>query len=100
MDHKEKLKQERIIWKKRIADLESSGLTVAQYAKAHEISVHQFYYWKAKFNKSKVNLPPIVQHSQSPKQLIKVVAPVKQDHKLPDPNWLANFIKAFYEVAQ
>lgn len=49
MDHKEKQKVERALRKKRISELNASNLSVTQYAKINELSVHQIYYWKAKF---------------------------------------------------
>jgi len=48
MDHNEKKKEERALWKNRITDLNTSGLTVTQYAKTNDLSVHQIYYWKAR----------------------------------------------------
>jgi transposase-like protein len=37
------------VWRERIADLRSSGMTVAAWALAHDVSEHRTYYWVRKF---------------------------------------------------
>ena len=37
------------VWRERIADLRSSGMTVAAWAAAHGVSEHRIYYWARKF---------------------------------------------------
>ena len=36
-------------WRERISDLRSSGMTVAAWAAAHEVSDYRTYYWARKF---------------------------------------------------
>lgn len=92
MDHQEKIIKERKVWEKRILEFESSGSTVAEFAKVHGISVHQFYYWRNKFLKPKA-LP-----AAKTQNLIKVITSNDKNLTLPDPVWLASFIKALNEV--
>lgn len=98
MDHQEKLIKERKVWEKRLLEFESSGASVAEFAKAHGFSVHRFYYWKNKFLKPKA--PPAATPASAVKSqnLIKVIPPKDKNSSLPDPLWLASFIKALYEV--
>jgi hypothetical protein len=86
------------IWKKRISDFEASGMTIADFSRTHGFSVHQYYYWKNKIikNQSKSVPAPIPQAPQSP--LIKVVHQPLPISSLPDPVWLASFIKALHET--
>jgi|GEM_PF-6638519 len=91
MDHKD----EHWLWKKRISDFNASGLTVTQYAKANDLSVHQIYYWKTKFVEKPITLPtPELKSS-----VIKVISerPSKSS-TLPDPKWIAELIRALHEV--
>ena len=37
------------VWRERIVDLRSSGMTVAAWAAAHDVSEHRTYYWASKF---------------------------------------------------
>ena len=37
------------VWRDRITDLRSSGMTVAAWAAAHDVSEHRTYYWARKF---------------------------------------------------
>ena len=97
MDHQEKLQIERKVWEKRVSEFQSSGVSVADFAKAHGFSVHQFYYWKNKFAKPEV-APTAKAAPAKPQNLIKVITPQYKSSSLPDPVWLASFIKAFYEV--
>lgn len=92
MDH-----QEPLIWQKRITEYETSGVTAAEFAKAHNLSVHQFYYWKNKLTKSEVIPGPNPKASDT-KNLIKVIPVIPSSQNLPDPQWLASFIKALYEI--
>jgi hypothetical protein len=97
MDHQDKLLRERNVWEKRVQGFESSGISVAEFAKAQGFSVHQFYYWKNKFAKPEVT-PKAKAAPAKPQNLIKVITPQDKSSSLPDPVWLASFIKAFYEV--
>lgn len=92
MTHQEKLEHDRRLWKKKVEEYKASGLTATDFAKANNISVHQFHYWKDKFGgKSKTSSP---QPSKS-SPLIKVIpSPKLQSKQLPDPQWLADLIKA------
>jgi len=36
------------VWRERIADLRSSGMTVPAWATAHQVSEYQVYYWVRK----------------------------------------------------
>ena len=97
MDHKEKQREERALWKKRINDLNTSSVTVTQYAKANELSVHQIYYWKAKFKDRSRNPPSLKAAEES--SVIKVIPRLPaRSSKLPDPKWVAELIKAIHEV--
>jgi transposase-like protein len=90
---------EKQIWKKRILDFEASGVTIAEFSKTHGFSVHQYYYWKNKIikrNKVTTAPPPTSPGLQS--QLIKVIPEQRRPSKIPDPVWLANFIKALHEA--
>ena len=86
------------IWKKRISDFESSGMTIADFSRTHGFSLQQYYYWRNKIikNEAKLASVPTPQASQSP--LIKVIPQPLPISSLPDPVWLANFIKALHEV--
>ena len=97
MDHQEKLLRERKVWEKRVLDFDTSAVSVAEFAKTHGFSVHQFYYWKNKFAKPEVT-PTVKAAPAKPQNLIKVIAPQSKSSSLPDPVWLASFIKALYEV--
>lgn len=92
MDH-----QENHIWQKRITDYEASGVSVAEFAKAHNLSVHQFYYWKNKLIKTE-STPEPTPKARDTKNLIKVIPIIPSSQNLPDPQWLASFIKALYEI--
>ena len=103
MDHKEKLLRERKVWEKRVSEVQSSGISVAEFAKIHGFSVHQFYYWKNKFAKTEspagakgvpITKPQVIK----PQNLIKVITSREKLSSLPDPVWLATFIKALNEV--
>jgi transposase-like protein len=98
MDHQEKILKERKVWEKRIIEFESSGASVAEFAKLHGLSVHQFYYWKNKLSKPKA--PPAVAPVPvvKPKNLIKVVPSIERPSTIPDPIWLAKFLRAMHEV--
>ena len=37
------------VWRERIIDLRSSGMTVLAWAEAHQVSEYQVYYWVRKF---------------------------------------------------
>ena len=37
------------MWRERIADFRSSGMAVPAWAKAHQVSEYQVYYWVRKF---------------------------------------------------
>jgi hypothetical protein len=97
VDHQEKLLIERKVWEKRMLEFESSGTSVAEFAKAHGFSVHQFYYWKNKFLKPKT-LPAATAPGAKSHNLIKVITAKDKKPTLPDPVWLASFIKALHEV--
>lgn len=89
---------EKQIWKKRIIDFEASGATIADFSKIHGFSLHQYYYWKNKIIKSQ-SKPTPAQTPQAPQSpLIKVIPQPLPISSLPDPVWLANFIKALHEV--
>jgi len=98
LNHQEKSEEDRQIWKERIAELSASGLTVAQYGKTQELSVHQIYYWKSKFaNNSEKSSPPHKRETVSP--LVKIISKAEiKSSKLPDPKWVAELIKALHEV--
>ncbi len=97
MDHNEKKKEERALWKNRITDLNISGLTVTQYAKTNDLSVHQIYYWKARLGDRSKNPPTPKVEAVSP--VIKITSkPSSNQSKLPDPKWIAELIKALHEV--
>jgi len=86
------------IWKKRISDFEASGMTIADFSRTHGFSLQQYYYWKNKIIKSQSKPVPVLtpQAPQSP--LVKVFPQPLPISSLPDPVWLANFIKALHEV--
>ena len=89
---------EKEVWKKKIAEFEASGTTIAEFSRAHGFSPHQYYYWKNKIITKKVTtaLPSTSPAPQS--QLIKVISEHRPVQRLPDPIWLANFIKALHEA--
>jgi hypothetical protein len=97
MDHQEKLLRERKVWEKRVLDFDTSTVSVAEFAKTHGFSVHQFYYWKNKLAKPEIT-PTAKAAAAKSQNLIKVIAPKDKSSFLPDPVWLASFIKALYEV--
>lgn len=45
------------IWKSRIADYRSSGLSISKWCAAHQVNRHQFYYWKRKLTNSVYTAP-------------------------------------------
>jgi transposase-like protein len=97
MDHKDKLEKENFLWKKRISDLNAGGLTVTQYAKGNDLSVHQIYYWRTKFTE----IPPASPStkSEATSAVVKVISkPSAKSSNLPDPRWIAELIKAIHEV--
>ena len=93
MDQENELK----IWKKRIAEFELSSATIAEFSSAHGFSPHQYYYWKNKIITKKVAAAPPLMSASNQSQLIKVIPEQRQSSKLPDPVWLASFIKALLE---
>ena len=38
-----------VVWRERIIDLRSSGMTVLAWAQAHQVSEYQVHYWVRKF---------------------------------------------------
>ena len=66
--------REKEVWKKKIAEFEASGTTIAEFSRAHGFSPHQYYYWKNKMitKKATTALPPTSPAPQS--QLIKVIS--------------------------
>lgn len=42
--------QYRKLWKERLKDFDKSGLTIKAWCKENQLKVHQFYYWRKKFN--------------------------------------------------
>ncbi len=94
MDHQDKLEAERRLWQQRIKDFESTKLTISQYAKINDLSVHQLYYWRARF-KAPSSVPDSSSEHSSP--MVKVVNPKNESSsRLPDPKWIAELIKALY----
>ena len=92
MTHQEKLEHDRRLWKKKVEEFKASGLSATDFAKANNISVHQFHYWKDKFGGKLKNLPP---QTSKISPVIKVIPSHKlQTKQLPDPQWLADFLKA------
>jgi hypothetical protein len=89
---------EEQIWKKRIVDFEASSASIAEFSKSHGFSAHQYYYWKNKILKSKKNTVRLTTTPVPQSQLIKVVHEEPRPSRLPDPVWLANFIKALHEA--
>jgi hypothetical protein len=87
---------EKQIWKKRIVDFEASSASIAEFSKAHGFSVHQYYYWKNKILKG--NSTRLITSPALQSQLIKVIPDQPRPSIVPDPVWLANFIKALHEV--
>lgn len=97
MDHKDKLKEENLLWKKRISDFNASGLTVTQYATANDLSVHQIYYWRTKFTETTSAFPST--KSETTSAVVKIISkPAAKSSNLPDPRWIAELIKALHEV--
>jgi hypothetical protein len=90
---------EKKIWKKKISDFEASGMTIADFSRSHGFSLQQYHYWKNKIikNQSKPATAPTPHAPQS--SLIKVIPQPLPISSLPDPVWLANFIKALHEVS-
>jgi len=89
---------EKQIWKKRILDFEASNTTIVEFSKAHGFSVHQYYYWKNKIIKTEIPATRLVTTPTPQSQLIKVIPQPLPISSLPDPVWLANFIKALHET--
>lgn len=98
MDHQDKLLKERKVWEKRIIEFESSGASVAEFAKLHGLSIHQFYYWKNKLRKPITPPAVIAAPIVKTKNLIKVLPPQEKYSTIPDPIWLAKFLRAMHEV--
>lgn len=99
MNHQEKLDEERQIWKKRISDLTASRMTVAEFGKVHALSVHQIYYWKAKFSDPQADSPQLPVKPKSSSPAVKILPNAEnKSSKLPDPRWIAELIKAIHEV--
>lgn len=92
MDYQGKLLRERKVWEKRVLDFENNGVSVAEFAKVHGFSVHQFYYWKNKFAKPEVSPNTKAKAATKPQNLNKVITPPAKSSSLPDPVWLARFI--------
>jgi transposase-like protein len=97
VDHQEKIQEERKVWKQRVSDFKTTGGSVSEFAKKHGISVHQFYYWRKKFFKEERLSSAKAKLFGTPQNLIRVVASAEKSSNLPDPKWLANFIKALHE---
>lgn len=96
MTHQERQEQKRKHWQKKINEFISSGMTATEFAKSQGISVHQFHYWKAKLViGAKSNTAPTTK--SEPTALIKVVQKEEPGFCLPNPRWLAEFIKALHE---
>ena len=92
----ENKQEERQMWKKRIEELNSSGLTVIEYAKANEFSTHQVYYWKTKLSRRRNHSIPLKPEQAS--SIVKVIPKTTgRSNKLPDPKWVAGFVKALSE---
>lgn len=92
----ENTQEERQLWKKRIEDLNTSGLSVTQFAKVHGFSIHQIYYWKTKLTRRRHQSLPLKAEPSSP--AVKVIRlPEVKSSSLPDPKWVAALIKALSE---
>ncbi len=99
MNHQEKQEEERLVWKKRISDLTASRMTVAEFGKVHALSIHQIYYWKAKFSEPQTDLSPAPAKPKSNSPAVKILPKEEiKSSKLPDPKWIAELIKAIHEV--
>ena len=48
----EELKQKREHWKRQIDSWRSSGVPQTEYCRCHNLSYHQFVYWKKRFVQS------------------------------------------------
>lgn len=96
MTHQEQLEQNRKQWQKKINEFISSGMTATEFAKSQDISPHQFHYWKAKLLAGKKSATaPTTKLESSP--LIKVIQKEEPVLCLPNPRWLAEFLKALHE---
>ena len=86
------------IWKKRISDFEASGMTIADFSRTHGFSLQQYYYWKNKIIKIQSKSSPGSNAKSLQSPLVKVIHQPLPFSSLPDPVWLANFIKALHET--
>jgi hypothetical protein len=93
MSREKNLVQLRATWEKRIKTFNESNQGVVEFARAHNLTVSQFYYWKNKF-------APVHRKNRSTDAMqvnafAKVVPSSSNGPQdLPDPEWLARFIKA------
>jgi len=94
MNNKQKNELNQKNWQEVINDFRTSGLSGSDFSRKHNIPVHQFHYWKSKFKSS--DLDAAADLKTSP--VVRVVTKVNQrQNSMPDPVWLARFIRAFNE---
>ncbi len=93
MSQQQKLAQLQLLWKKRFDDFKLSDMSASKFARVHNFSVHQFYYWKEKFedqDKTESSARPAPSAA-----FVKLkAAPSRSEVVFPDPEWLARFIRA------
>jgi len=56
---KEERHECEVLWRDRIADLRSSGMTAARWAGAHQLPVGQVYYWLRRFRQEEEGPSPV-----------------------------------------
>ena len=72
--------ESRHVWESRIADYQSSGLSVSKWCAAHQVNRPQFYYWMRKLTNSvpttpqwvTVNVDPQPADEKEPPLLVRV----------------------------
>lgn len=79
-------------WKELIGNFPTSGLSYREFAEKNDVKVHQIYYWKDKLAKKRKKEAQVNTNS-----FIKVSLPSEKPiTPMPDPLWVAKFIKELY----
>ena len=85
------IKQRADEWAKIIARFELSGLNQTEFAKQNNLKNHQISYWASRLKKEQNKVVTQKQNFVH----VEVMPNRRSASELPDPEWLARFLKAY-----
>jgi len=89
---KQKISKRAGYWQEQIQRAAEHPASIRSYCEANGIQRQAFYYWKKRLG-NRGKLRP----AASPFSKVEIISPIaieKQAGRLPDPNWLAEFLLA------